>query len=507
MSKKIFAFLLMFVMIFTTFFRGEIISAKAEENNDIVKDIDIYLIGGQSNAAGCSRYDKAGLEALDSRYVNGFSNVLYSGSAYGGNNSVSPQPVKCGQGMYDYFIGPELGMASVLSETCNPTTGKYAGIIKFALGGTSLVHHVDKIKEDGSSTDEADWVSQSSEATLTEGVTEYTGWLYEHFLLEVVKQLEAYRQAGYNPIIKGMYWMQGEEDRYYSHKYPEAFQYFVSDLRKDLTERTGQSLQDMPMVIGLISRTACSATAGSANANATFIAMQKTLPSLVRNVYINDSSVFDMNALDENGNNVSISSDKENSAHWKWEDVVTIGKMAGINLLEATVDYRDEIIYSGQVIDAVGLYNSHTAPTKKGYVFGGWFADDKGVTQVTTESVEKGTVLYAKFVPAYVLSVKAQNHKDVEETGNMRLVSGVDNNAHYKEIGFDVYFGNRDDGNYKQTASGTKVYQKIIVNQSDNTQSESVPQDVFGSQANYFNIAVIEKIPTNSFKSIIYAKP
>ena len=169
--------------------------------------------------------------------------------------------------------------------------------------------------------------------------------------------------------------------------------------------------------------------------------------------------------------------------------------------------YADKVIYTDEMADAVALYNSNTAPTKEGYVFGGWFADEKGETQVTTETVAEGTPLYAKFVPAYVLSVKAQNHKDVNSTGNMRLVSGVDDNAHYKEIGFDIYFGNQDAEGYKQTASGTKVYKKIIVNESDNTQSVSVPQDVFGSQANYFNIAVIKGIPKNSFVSIIYAKP
>ncbi len=499
-SKKRIVVLLVLMMVLTTIASGRIPAVKAEES---LADIDIYLIAGQSNAAGCSTYSASGLEALDTRYVNGFSNVLYAGSADGGNTSQSIQPVKAGLGMYDFYIGPELGMASALSETCNATTGKYAGIIKFALGGTSLVHHV----VEDLTLDEPDWVSPSYEATLTKGVTDYTGALYDGFLAEVATQLEAYRKAGYNPTIQGLYWMQGEEDRYYPDKYPEAFQYFASDIRNDLTELTGQDLKSMPIVLGLISRTACSATAGSASTNQAFIAMQKTLPALVKNVYLNDSSEFDMNELDENGNNVSISSDKEYSAHWKWEDVVTIGKMAGNNLLEAAFSYRDEIIYTSQINDAVGLYNSNTAPTKKGYVFGGWFTDDLGTEQVTADTVAEGTTLYAKFVPAYVLSVKAQNHQNVEKTGNIRFVSSVDNEEHYKSVGFDAYFGNKTEEGYMLTAEAEMVYTRILVNKENGTQDEHWPKEVFGEQSQYFNIAEVHGISKDSFNSIIYVKP
>lgn len=173
-------------------------------------------------------------------------------------------------------------------------------------------------------------------------------------------------------------------------------------------------------------------------------------------------------------------------------------------------EYEDKIIYTKEIDNAVELYNGKVAPTKAGYLFGGWFEDANGDTQVTTNAVDNGAELYAKFVPAYVLSVKAQNHKNVSSSsdkGDMRVVSSVDNSAHYKEIGFDLYFGNRDDGNYKQTAKGTKVYTKIFVKHSDNKQETFVPQDVFGSQANYFNIAVIQGIGSKSFGSIIYAKP
>ncbi len=169
--------------------------------------------------------------------------------------------------------------------------------------------------------------------------------------------------------------------------------------------------------------------------------------------------------------------------------------------------YADKIVYTDEIADAVALYNSNTAPTKEGYVFGGWFADDEGRTQVMTDTVSAGTTLYAKFVPAYVLSAKAQNHQNVNTTGNIRLVSSVDNDAHYKKVGFDVYFGNKDETGYKLSAEAQTVYTRILVNKGDATQTEYLPSDVFGSQAAYFNIAEIHGISTASFNSIIYVKP
>lgn len=171
-----------------------------------------------------------------------------------------------------------------------------------------------------------------------------------------------------------------------------------------------------------------------------------------------------------------------------------------VNTEAASYSYEDKIVYDDSVANAVTLYNKHEAPTKAGYVFGGWFSDDEGNTQVTTETVEAGTTLFAKFVPAYVLSVRAQNHNDVSSTGNVRLVSGVDNNAHYKVVGFEVYFANKE-ANYAY-GEGTTVYQNIKAGDSTYTAPE-----VFGTQANYFNIVEIEGISNDNFDKIIYAKP
>ncbi len=192
--------------------------------------------------------------------------------------------------------------------------------------------------------------------------------------------------------------------------------------------------------------------------------------------------------------------------------LVVILMLAGVVILPtesraADYTYEDKVIYTSDVENAVDLYNADKAPTKAGYVFGGWFADGRGTNQITTDTVAVNTTLFAKFVPAYVLSVKAQNHRNVSSTGDLRLVSSVDNETHYKAVGFDILFGNIDADGYKRRAEGRKVYSKIIVHESNGTDSEYKPQEVFGQQAGFFNIAVIRGIKTTSFKSTIYVKP
>ena len=54
--------------------------------------------------------------------------------------------------------------------------------------------------------------------------------------------------------------------------------------------------------------------------------------------------------------------------------------------------------------------NQEKIPTKDGYLFGGWYEDAKGATPITEKSQVSDKDVYAKFVPAQLMSVKAQNH-------------------------------------------------------------------------------------------------
>ena len=153
-------------------------------------------------------------------------------------------------------------MARALSAYYNAETGKEAGIIKYAFGGSSLLNATT-----GSTHQDGNWVSPSYEATLSTGVVEnVTGKLYENFLAQVrtsIIELAAY--GGYTKInICGLYWMQGCANRSEPEEYAKAFAYFAMDIRKDLSAimkaYTGSATDDggaseMPIVVGTISQT------------------------------------------------------------------------------------------------------------------------------------------------------------------------------------------------------------------------------------------------------------
>lgn len=301
------------------------------------KEIDIYLIAGQSNAAGTTKYKAEDLRKIDSRYVDGFENIYYAGAAGGPSgqnmnlNEVPLQPVKAGFGYQaGIHIGAEIGIADELSKYYNSETGKYAGIIKYGLGGTALLNDLGGANEAG-----GNWVPPSYQKTLKEGVTEKTGGLYRLFLAEVEKQLESYRDAGFKPVVKGMFWMQGEADRGNQAEYKIAFEYFASDVRKDLTKITGQDLKHMPIHVGLISRTFNSAEYAKVNVNKAFIKMQRSLADSITHCFIVETDEFDLN--DAYG---ALGSDNN---HWNYKDMIVIGKMVGKGFVECKHLYNQEI--------------------------------------------------------------------------------------------------------------------------------------------------------------------
>lgn len=90
---------------------------------------------------------------------------------------------------------------------------------------------------------------------------------------------------------------------------------------------------------------------------------------------------------------------------------------------------EDKVIYvayeAAEISNKYWTEENKTAPVKAGYVFGGWF---ERVEKATTKTESDGTYIYnplttvsgdafAKFVPAQVLSIKAQN--GVNEGGTL----------------------------------------------------------------------------------------
>ena len=175
----------------------------------------VILLGGQSNASGCSRdeYLKKNVSREKySEYENGYDNVYIN---YITSQNESKGFVKCStlQGEFGECFGPELGMAEKLNEMY-PEDLFF--IIKCAWGGTNLYEQ---------------WLSPSSPGK--------TGILYSKFVKYVETSMKYLISKNYEVEIDGMCWMQGESDSFsveHATKYEQNLNNFINDVRKKFSK-------------------------------------------------------------------------------------------------------------------------------------------------------------------------------------------------------------------------------------------------------------------------------
>lgn len=173
------------------------------------KTARVVLLGGQSNASGCSHneYLEKNLSAEEyAEYENGYDNVYIN---YLSGLNQSQEFVKCtiSQGEMENSFGPELGMADKLNELY-PNDSFF--IIKCAWGGTNLFEQ---------------WLSPTSKGK--------TGKLYKQFVAFVETSMNYLISKNYNVSIEGMCWMQGESDSF-SVEHATGYQTHLTNLIQDL---------------------------------------------------------------------------------------------------------------------------------------------------------------------------------------------------------------------------------------------------------------------------------
>ena len=189
------------------------------------------------------------------------------------------------------------------------------------------------------------WVCPSYARQLGINTYQYkngkTGALYREFLDLTREQLTALADKGYTNVnIKGLYWMQGENDRNRPDDYAEAFVMFAADLRRDLAEivreLTGgddRGAADMPIFVGTVSYTQNLDHASAESKNQAFVAMQKTLPQTVNNCYVVDNSGFVISRYDAERNTADATGLGSDQWHWNQQDHLTIGQNVGRAML------------------------------------------------------------------------------------------------------------------------------------------------------------------------------
>lgn len=140
-------------------------------------------------------------------------------------------------------------------------------------------------------------------------------------------------------------------------------------------------------------------------------------------------------------------------------------------------------------------------PVKEGYVFSGWYKNDKTTPLKQADLEVADDTAVAKFVPTEVLSIKTQKGTSQDGKISLRLLSSVDS-TNYQEVGFKHKLAITNEG----TTSDTKVYSKI--RQSKDSDITYEPGATFVSGVSkYFFAADVTNIKEASFGKIIYARP
>ncbi len=176
------------------------------------KTIDVYLIGGQSNATGQGYMKNIPDEFETDKSVKFF----YSQYLGGGGTAMEWGPLCQASETPDKF-GVELSMGTTLKQL-NPD--REIALIKHALSGSNLYEQ---------------WAPGKNKKDTAHFGPEFTKFI--HTVETGLRELEA---KGYKPKIKAMVWQQGEADardiagKENNRNYGENLNHFIKRVRKQL---------------------------------------------------------------------------------------------------------------------------------------------------------------------------------------------------------------------------------------------------------------------------------
>ena len=214
------------------------------------KLINVYLIAGQSNAVGYGMDTGNKIAKSDERFTEGFENVLYYGAHErwtGKNLDGGFEPVTLGMGVASNRSGAEIGIANAVADY-----GEMNAIIKCAWGATHL--YPDTQYE--VSLKQGTWTSPTyiKNNNIDTSKNPLIGNMYTRFENTVANALQLLIEDGYTPVIKGIWWMQGEAEMFtldMASAYRELFETLIYDMRNTLGELTGYDCSKVPFICGL----------------------------------------------------------------------------------------------------------------------------------------------------------------------------------------------------------------------------------------------------------------
>ncbi len=214
------------------------------------KTINVYLIAGQSNAVGYGMDTGRKIANSDERFVDGFENVLYYGSQERWNGAPVDnefQPVKLGMGVASDRSGAEIGIAAAVADS-----GEMSAVIKCAQGAAHLYPDA----QYDVSRNYGTWTSPTylKNHNVDMSANPMIGYLFTRFENTVTEGIRLLIEEGYTPVIKGVWWMQGEAEMFtlgMASEYRELYETLIYDVRNMLSGVTGYDCSEVPFICGL----------------------------------------------------------------------------------------------------------------------------------------------------------------------------------------------------------------------------------------------------------------
>lgn len=191
--------------------------------------------------------------------------------------------------------------------------------------------------------------------------------------------------------------------------------------------------------------------------------------------------------------------------------------IAGVFWLNTTSKAEDIQCKHYEDISQFRGENLIAPPADTGYIFAGWYREYNETTKKFSDPLSKSDTApengaYAKFVPDYILSTKAQVSVNViadditgENPAAIRLVTSIDS-LDYDSVGFVIT--RTDKPEYRHDKSANTVSKTMYyVGKADGDKMSVTPESVFGPSAEYFRAFTFTNMPESALDTEITATP